>query len=56
MYSYKFLPVCCAVLLCEVMYFKVFDHEHALDTNRKTINVSHKAILIIGIQVLLSTD
>lgn len=54
MYPYKFLPVCCAVLCCEVMSFKVFGHQHTRDTNSKTIDVSNKAIVIIQIQVLLS--
>lgn len=35
------------------MSFKVFAPQHILDTNRKTIDVSDKAIVIIQIQVLL---
>lgn len=54
MYPYKFMPVCCIVLCCEVMYFKHFGHEHTVNTNRKNINLNSKAMLIKDIEVLLS--
>jgi len=51
MYPYKFLPVFCVVLCFAVGYFRVFGHKHTLNTNRKTINASYNAILIMDIQI-----